>query len=249
MNPSNFKSFINLFVQIKNTSIKKVAGRELACISKLVFYCGLQKNEIPALNVRDVLDNSGVVVNTISKFKKEVYLVEEVRTDIREYVKEMENRNPALVKKLKPLFPSYRTVKTLGRHWEEFNTNYNEIKRAGVNYHIAKHKTKSKTPGEFYKQGSKHHRISSRQFYSKVSGKQIPSGQQIIEDRCVDEIMRLFEQAETIDKHDPKGKRKAKKLLKEFQEAVNKIKNKETRNTYGSLITNLQDLLLNVKNR
>ena len=62
MNLSGWQSFGHIFDRMVIDPSLKGAGKQLACISKLVFYCGVQEREIPELLIRDVLDNEGDII-------------------------------------------------------------------------------------------------------------------------------------------------------------------------------------------
>ncbi len=57
-NINNFdatQDMLNLFAQIEASLKTEFEGKQLACISKLVFYCGVRAKEIPELRIRDVI--------------------------------------------------------------------------------------------------------------------------------------------------------------------------------------------------
>jgi hypothetical protein len=243
MDPSNYQSFEDLFDEIENSSIKKIRGQELACISKLAFYNGTKLKEIPELQVRDVVNQVGNVLKSIKKFKKEIILTDESISAIQKHIVDMQKKNPRLVMRRAPLFPSYKSEKTIREHLKEFDTKYSEIKSAGINCYVANNKMSFKRSGEFYKAGANKLRTTERQFRARANKKNIPSGQDVIDNRCADKIMSLYEEAENLIKNDKPSKQRAKEILKESQKTANKIQNKEKRNNYGSLIPLIRSLL------
>ena len=50
---------LDLFDRIEAGLRTEFEGKQLACISKLVFYCGVQAKEIPELRIRDVIGKDG----------------------------------------------------------------------------------------------------------------------------------------------------------------------------------------------
>jgi integrase len=56
---------LDLFDRIEDGLRTKFEGKQLACISKLVFYCGLQAKEIPELRIRDVIGKDGEIIRKI----------------------------------------------------------------------------------------------------------------------------------------------------------------------------------------
>ena len=60
----------------------------------------------------------------------------------------------------------------------------------------------------------------------------IPAGKSV-DERCVEEIVSLQEQAEHLNKKDPNGGREAQQILEKFDETVRKIRSDELRERYG----------------
>ena len=107
MSNYDHRSFMQLFDRMETDSLIMLAGKQLACISKLVFYCGIQQGDILKLLIRDVLDNDGSVIRVIRKFDKPIFLTDEVAESIARHIAEMGSRNPTLAKRRSPLFPAY----------------------------------------------------------------------------------------------------------------------------------------------
>jgi integrase len=125
---------MHLFDRMETDSSSIFAGKQLACISKLVFYCGVQPPEIPKISIRDVLDNDGNVIREIHKFDKPIFLTDEIAESIAEHIAEMGSRNPTLVKRRSHLFPAYPNTRKLRRHWKSFGTTYLQIHHAGIRH-------------------------------------------------------------------------------------------------------------------
>ena len=70
MDTRDFQSFVQLFDRMEADSSLKGAGRQLSCIAKLIFYCGVKEGEIPELTIRDVIDQDGNIIRVIRKFEK-----------------------------------------------------------------------------------------------------------------------------------------------------------------------------------
>ena len=62
----------------------------------------------------------------------------------------------------------------------------------------------------------------------------IPDGRSV-DNRCIDEIVGLMDQAGRINKKDPNGKKAAELILAKFDETVQKMRSNELREKYGSL--------------
>lgn len=233
---------MQLFDQMKTDSSMKVAGEQLACISKLVFYCGIQQREITELLIRDVLDNDGNIIRVIRKFDKEILLNDEVAESIARHIDEMERRNPSLVKRRSPLFPTYRNTKKLRRQWKSFGITYTQIHHAGIHYYYRMGSEDGRSKRRIYETGSKQKRISKRQFQAVALNQKIPAGRSV-DDHCIDEILSLMEQAERINTKDSNAQKEARRILAEFDETVQKMRLSELREEYGSLRSNFDTLL------
>jgi hypothetical protein len=238
MNPRNFQSFIQLFGRMETDSSMIVAGRQLACISKLVFYCGVQQGEIPKLLIRDVLDHDGNIIKVIRKFDKPNVLTDEIAESIARHIEEMGGRNPTLVKRWSPLFPAYRNTRKLRRHWKALGTTYMEIHHAGIHYYNQMGLTDGRSKGQIYEIGGRQKRISERQFQAVALNSKILDGRSV-DGRCIDEIMSLLDQAEHLNKKDPNAKKSAQLILAKFDETVQKMHSTRLRQQYASLRSNL----------
>ena len=236
------QNFNQLIVRIETAPTLKFAGKQLACISKLVFFCGVQPPEIPKISIRDVIDNDGNTIRTISKFDKPIFLTDEVAESMDRHIKDMSGRNPTLVKRRSPLFPSYRNTRKLRRHWKSFGITYLQIHHVGIHYYYQMGLAAGRSKGQIYETGGRQKRISARQFQAVALNSKIPAGRSV-DERCVGEIMRLEEQAEQLNKKDPNARREAQIILKKFHETVRKIRSDELREEYGSLRSKLDGLL------
>ena len=231
---SGTQSFMQLFDRMETDSSMMFAGKQLACISKLVFYCGVQQAEIPKLLLRDVLDNSGNIIREIHKFDKPIFLTDEIAESIKRNIAEMGNRNPSLVKRRSPLFPAYPNTRKLRRHWNSFGITYLQIHHAGIHYYYQTGLADGRSKGQIYETGGRQKRVSARQFQAVALNSKIPAGKSV-DERCVEEIMSLQEQAERLNKKDPNARREAQLILEKFDETVRKMRSDELRERYGEL--------------
>jgi hypothetical protein len=236
-----FQNFIQLFDRMETDSSIIFAGRQLSCISKLVFYCGIQQGEILKLLIRDVLDNDGNIIREIHKFDKSIFLTDEVAESMARHIAEMSNRNPTLVKRRSPLFSSYRNTKKLRRHWKAFGITYLRIHHAGIHYYYQMGLAAGRSKGLIYETGGQQKRISVRHFQAVALNSKIPRGKSV-DESCVENIVSLQEQAERLNKKDPNARREAQHILEKFDETVQKIRSEELREEYASLRSNLENI-------
>lgn len=241
MDTAKWQNFAHIFHRMETDSSLKGAGKQLACISKLVFYCGIQEGEILELLIRDVLDNDGNIIRIIRKIDKPIVLTDEVRESVARHIEGMGGWNPSLVKRRSPLFPAYRNARKLRRHWKSFGTTYTQIHHAGIHYYNHKGLSAGELKGQIYESGRLQKRISKRQFQAVALNQKIPDGKSV-DDRCIDEIWGLMEQAERINKKDPNAKKEARRILAKFEKNVQKIRSTRLREQYGSLRSNLDNL-------
>jgi len=238
---SDPQSLVQLFHRMETDSSIIFAGRQLSCISKLLFYCGIQQGEILKLLIRDVLDNGGNVIQLIRKFGIPILLTPEVTESIVSHIRDMAGRNPTLVQRRSPLFPSYRNTRKFRRHWKSFGTTYLQIHHAGIHYYYQMGLAASRSKGWIYETGGRQKRISARQFQAVALNSKIPRGKSV-DERCIEEIVNLQEQAERLNKKDPNVRREAQIILEKFDATVRKIQSDELREEYGSLRSKLDYL-------
>ena len=174
---------MQLFDRMEADTSLKGAGRQLACIAKLIFYCGIKEGEIPELIIRDVIDKDGKIIRVIRKFSKPIMLTDEIERCIAKHIDEMNTRNPSLVKRRSPLFPSYPNTRKIKRHLKTFGTTYMQIHHAGIHYYYQKGLAAGRSKGWIYESGSKQKRISIRQFQAVALNAKIPAGVSI-DNRC-----------------------------------------------------------------
>ncbi len=242
MNTSDYQSFLQLFDRMEMDSSLKSAGQQLACISRLVFYCGIKEGEIPELTIRDVLDKDGNIIRVIGKFDKPITLTDELAECIARHIKEMGSRNPSFVKRRSPLFPAYPNTKKIKRHLKTFGTTYTQIHHAGIHYYYRKGLAAGRSKGWIYESGSRQKRISIRQFQAVALNSKIPAGVPV-DNRCVDEIVRLYGEAQNLDKSAPNASEIAHSIMDEFEGCLNRIRSDDVRERYEGLRFRFEELL------
>jgi len=239
---SHFSDYIELFEQIENTSKRAVKGKQLACISRLVFHCGVRRHQVPELKIGDVMDTTGNIIRSIQKFDKEINLTDEMAAEIQNYLNDLKKQNPTLTNQSDWLFPDYRSEKKLERHWDEFGTKYIDIFHAGIKNYYSDARKAGKDEKNIFADGSRQLRISEREFEAVAYDKKIPAGK-TIDETCIETIIRLLDQAERMKKSDPNSKQKATDILNEFEETVKKFKSKKSREKYEAFRPRFHDLL------
>jgi integrase len=151
----------------KKTGIPKKYKEQLVCASQLVYYCGLKKQELPKLTVRDVLGRDGEIVASIVKFgkRKPIRITEEAREALRAYLKmeKPEERDFRLRKRFSPLFPSYRTGQHLYHDWAVVGARHQFILVAGIDAFLSSHSVEDTAKHFRYKR--------NRSIHDKASGR------------------------------------------------------------------------------
>ena len=242
MDTSDFQSFMQLFDRMEADSSLKSIGKQLACIAKLIFYSGIKEGEIPELNIRDVIDKDGKIIRVIRKFSKPIMLTNEIERCIAKHIEEMGHLNPSLVKKRNPLFPAYRNTRKIKRHLKIFGTTHTQIHHAGIHYYYQKGLAAGRSRGWIYESGSKQKRISIRQFQAVALNSKIPAGVSV-DNRCVDEIIRIFDAAERLDKNDPDAKNIAADLIDGYNQALQRFRSKNLKKPYEAELPRLESML------
>jgi hypothetical protein len=242
MSNYDYRSLMHLFNRMETDSSTMFAGKQLACISELVFYCGIQQGEILKLLIRDVIDNDGNIIREMNKFDKPIFLTDEVAESLFRHIAEMGILNPILVKRRSPLFPAYPNTRKLARHYKKFGTSYIEIHHAGIHYYYQTGLAAGRSKGQIYEIGARQKRITARQFQAVALNSKIPVGRSV-DERCVEEIVNLQEQAERLNKNDPNARREAQQILEKFDTAVRKIRSDELRERYGEVRSDIINAL------
>ena len=129
-----FERYTELFQRIRDNSKNSFQAIQLECISKLVFFGGVQRQLIPKFQIRDVFDGNGKALDKIKNSKKELILNDEMKRALEDYFKDLKSHCSSFTNRTRPLFPNYRTVRKLRLHWMKFGTGYSQIKRDGELY-------------------------------------------------------------------------------------------------------------------
>jgi hypothetical protein len=160
----------------------------------------------------------------------------------------MGSRNPSFLKRRSPLFPAYPNTKKIKRHLKTFGTTYTQIHHAGIHYYYRKGVAAGRSKGWIYKSGRKQKRISVRQFQAVATGKKIPAGVSV-DNRCVEEILRILNEAERLDKNAPDVKNKAAQLIDEFKRVLQSFRSENLRESYEAELPRLESILSPYLNR
>jgi hypothetical protein len=142
MSQDTLERYTELFQRIRGSSKNSFHGIQLECITKLVFYGGVQRQLIPKLQIRDVFDGNGKPLNKITKlesdkitkFKKPIILNDEMKRALEDYFKDLKFRCSSYTNRTSRLFRDYRTVRKVRLHWRNFGRDYSQIKRDGELY-------------------------------------------------------------------------------------------------------------------
>ena len=226
-----FQSFILLFERMVADTSLKGAGKQLACIAKLIFYGGIKEGEIPELTIRDVIDPDGQIIRVIRKFKTPIMLTDETERCILDHIKEMKTRNPSHVKRKSALFPSYPNSRKIKRHLKAFGTTHTQIHHAGVHFYYRIGLKEGRSKKSIYENGSKQNRISMRQFQAVALNTKIPAGVSV-DNRCVAEIIRIFDAAERLDKNDPDVQKVSADLIEKYEKVLKSFRSEKLNKNY-----------------
>ncbi|WP_319408724.1 hypothetical protein [uncultured Desulfosarcina sp.] len=227
--------YIDIIIQdIENTENNHISKEELGCISRLIHNSGIREDEIPVLRVQHVIDANGDVKSAITTKKiirdnGEIQLTDESRDAIAAYQKAMREKDPSLVMKRQPLFPSYKTERTIRRHLKAVGTKYSEIREMGIKNHFARNAFSDGPITPIYKAGGKIFRIAPREYYAVGADKKIPYGVEVHDDKQIIRLLDLWGQAQRLDSNDPNANSQANEILQQAYTAFNRIEIKKNR--------------------
>ena len=135
MSQDTLEKYTQLFQQIRENSKNILHGIQLECISKLVFFGGVQRKLIPELQIRDVFNRDGKALDEITtKSKKVIDFNDEMKLALEDYFNDLKSCCSSFINRTEPLFRNYRTERKLRLHWEKLGTGYTQIKRDGDLY-------------------------------------------------------------------------------------------------------------------
>ena len=86
------------------------------------------------MQIRDVFDGDGKVLDKITILNKEIILNDEMKRALETYFNDLKSRCSSFTNRTRPLFPNYRTERKLRLHWMKFGRGYSQIKRDGKLY-------------------------------------------------------------------------------------------------------------------
>jgi hypothetical protein len=239
----NSNEFDDLIQDIENTTIKTISVAQLVCITRLVYFSGIQQQEVPELRVLDVIDSSGNVKASIKKGSKPIILRQQAQAAIIAYLDGIRKRNPSLAMKRKPLFPAYKNTKKLQRDWAKFYTYYREIHKSGIKHHFLKRSKTGMPKMKIYEEGAEIFRITPRQYYARAEDKERPSGQYINDQKCMSILWKALERAESIDRKSPSAKKIADDILRDARAAVAKTQSSTSRQQHSYLFKTIIEKL------
>ena len=134
MTQNTLERYNELFQRIRKNPKASFHEIQLECITKLVFFGGVQRQQITELQIRDVFDGNGRPLDKIKNCKREIILNDEMKGALEDYFNDLKSRCSSFTNRTRPLFPNYSYDGKLRRHWEEFGTSYKQIKRDGELY-------------------------------------------------------------------------------------------------------------------
>jgi integrase len=234
---------LDLFDRIETGLKTKFEGKQLVCISKLVFYCGVQAKEIPELRIRDVIGKDGEIIRKIKvNGARDINLNGAAAEAVRKYVADLRQRRPSLMQAKERLFPDYPNIDKLKRDWKRLGTDCRSIKEAGYIHFRDSERRKGTSDALINKKGAEQLRVTTRQFRAIATGNKIPAGVPV-DNRCVAEIMMLLEQAEGLKKEAPNASEIAHSIMYEFEGCLNRIRSDDVRERYEGLRFRFEELL------
>ena len=229
----NHQAFLQLIERIRVGSKTSFEGEQLCCISQLVYYCGVLAREIPKLKVGQVVGKDGSIIGAIdSSGARTIHLNDEALAALERYIAQMRQKLPSFMHRQAGLFPGYRNTDKLKRDLNRFGTTCSIIKEAGYFHFYRKEKGKGTRETRIYEWGAEQMRVTARQFRAVVTGSKIRPGMSV-DNRSVEELMRLLEEADHLDKNAPDAPAIARGIMARFKQIMASIRNQETRDNYG----------------
>ena len=197
------KDMLDLFERIEAGLKTEFEGKQLVCISKLVFYCGVQAKKIPELRIRDVIGKDGEIIRKIKvNGARDINLNGAAAEAVKKYVADLRQRRQSLMQAQERLFPGYPNIDKLKRDWKRFGTDCRSIKEAGYVHYRDSERREGTSDALINKKGAEQLRVTTRQFRAVATGNKIPAGVPV-DNRCAGEIMRIYEEAELLNKSAP----------------------------------------------
>ena len=237
------QQFLQLIEQIQTESKNSFEGLQLACITKLVYFCGVLANEVPKLKVGDVIGKDGAINRTIKRGgDREIHLNLAALEAVEHYIADLRQKLPSFMHRKAGLFPSYRNTDKLKRDLKRFGTNVRVIKEAGYFHYYRNEKSEGTHETRIYGKGAEQLRVTDRQFRAVVTGEKIKPGK-TVDRRSIEEILGLLEEAERLDKNVPDAEEKAWNIMTRFEKSLNNIRNNEDRKNYEQVRPHIEKAL------
>lgn len=232
----NHQAFLQLIERIRSGSKSSFDGEQLACIAQLVYYCGVLAREIPNLKVGQVVNQDGAIIGYIDgSGARTIHLNDEALAAIERYIAQLRQKLPSFTHIDARLFPSYRNTDKLKRDLKRFGTTCSSIKEAGYFNFFRNEEGKYTHETQIYEWGGKQMRVTARQFRAVVTGSKIGPGMSV-DNRSGDELIRLLEEAEHLNKNAPDAAAIARGIMARFEQIVGGIRNQGKRENYGRAI-------------
>ena len=223
---------MDLFDQIEIELKTEFEGKQLSCISKLVFYCGVQAKEIPELRIRDVIGKDGEIIRKIKiEGARDINLNGAAFEAVQDYIADLRQKRPSLIQGQERLFPDYPNIDKLKRDWKRLGTDCRSIKEAGYVHYRDNERRKGTSDALIYRKGAEQLRVTTRQFRAVATGKPIKPGKPV-DNRCVDEIVRLYGEAQNLDKSASNAAEIAHSIMDRFEECMDSIRSDDVRERY-----------------
>lgn len=150
MSPRNPESQLMAWIEeIEKPHEPHIDLKVLSTAVKLVYYCGLKKNEIISFNIGDVRDTQGRILNEILAGEKivdgckvKLFLSDTAKEILREHLAYLKKRGYSLARNA-PLFPTpsktHYNLRQLGRHLDNIDMRglrFEKIRQAGIRYFL-----------------------------------------------------------------------------------------------------------------
>ena len=234
---------LKLFDHIETGLKTEFEGKQLVCISKLVFYCGVQAKEIPELRIRDVIGKDGEIIRKIKvKGARDINLNGAAAEVVGKYVADLRRSRSSLMQGNERLFPGYPNIDKLKRDWKRLGTDCRSIKEAGYVHYRDNERRKGTSDAMIYKKGAEQLRVTTRQFRAVATGQKIKPGIPV-DNRCAGEIMMLLEQAERLNEDAHDFEEAAREIMEGYKERLNCIRSDDVRERYEGLRFRFEELL------
>jgi hypothetical protein len=183
--------------------------------------------------VGQVVNQDGAIIGDIDgSGARTIHLNDEALAAIERYIAQLRQKLPSFTHIDARLFPSYRNTDKLKRDLKRFGTTCSKIKEAGYFNFYQNEKCQGSRETRIFQEGGKQIRVTARQFRAVVTGSKIGPGMSV-DNRSVDELMRLLEEAEHLDKNAPDAPAIARGIMARFEQIVASIRNQQLQDNYG----------------